>query len=156
MTFRSDDGETSRLLHLGRKLDIGTTSRHIGGYGHGTLLSGLSHNVGLLLMELRVEYLMRNLTELEHLGEKFGNFHRRSSDKHWATGVDHILHLLDDCRVLLLLGAVDTVIHIVADNGTVGGDLDHIEFIDIVELAGLGHGGTGHTGKLPVHDALPI
>ena len=64
MALGTDDSQTACGLHLGRQLDIGTTTGHVGGNGDGSKpigrLSGQCHNVGLLMVELGVQHLMRN------------------------------------------------------------------------------------------------
>ena len=52
--------------------------------------------------------------------------------------------------VLGLLGAVDEVGLVDAAHRLVGRDRDHAELVDLVELAGLGHGRAGHAGELLV------
>ena len=66
MALGADDGQTAGLLNLGGELDVGASARHIGGDGDSALLAGLSHDVSLLLVELRIQHLMRNLAQLEH------------------------------------------------------------------------------------------
>ena len=36
MALGADDGQSTGSLHLCREFDVGTTARHVGGYGHGT------------------------------------------------------------------------------------------------------------------------
>ena len=70
MTLRTDDGQTACRLHLRRKLDIGTTTSHVGGDGYSTLtvdaLSGIGHDIGLLLVQLGVQHLMGDMTQVQH------------------------------------------------------------------------------------------
>ena len=88
MAFGTYDGETSCSLDLRCKLDVGTASCHVGGYGHRTektllgvfltvlvcylyrshgAASSLGYDVRLFLMELRIKHLMRYLAHAEHL-----------------------------------------------------------------------------------------
>ena len=69
MTLGTDDGQTTSLLHFGAQLDIGTTTGHVGGNGHGTALTSLSHDVGLLLVQFGIQHLVRNLIDGQHLGK---------------------------------------------------------------------------------------
>ena len=123
MTLSTDDGQTACCLHFGRQLDVGTTTRHVGGDGHRTqqpllladgngggilfllapgiflvddflvfhgrslvaegpsvacrphpahgALAGFCHDVGLLLVQLGVEHIMRNAAQVEHTAEQF-------------------------------------------------------------------------------------
>ena len=55
-------------------------------------------------------------------------------------GVD----LVDDRAVLVLGGLVDLVVVVDAVDRAVGRDGEDLEFIDLHELVGLGHGRAGH------------
>ena len=156
MTLCTDDGETSSLFHLGRELDVGTTTCHVGGDSHNALLSGLCHDVGLLLVELGIEHLMRNVPQIKHLRQHLTDFHRCGTYKHWTTSVNHLLDLGDDSLVLGTVGLIDAVVHVIANHRFVGRDLHHVEFVDIVKLACFGDGGTSHTGELVVHAEIVL
>ena len=156
MTFRTDDGKTSRRFHFGRELDVGTTTCHVGGDGHDALLSCLSHDVGLLLVEFGVEHLVRDMAQVEHLGEHLTDFHRCGTHQHRTTGFNHLLNLGDDCLVLGAVGLIDAVVHVVADHRLVGRDLHHVQLVDIVELTSLGDGSTCHTGEFVVHTEVVL
>ena len=75
MTLGTDNSKTSGSLYLGRKLDVGTTARHIGGDCDHSLLTCMSNNLSLLLMELGIEHIMGYMTHSEHSAQKFGYFH---------------------------------------------------------------------------------
>jgi hypothetical protein len=49
---------------------------------------------------------------------------------------------------LLLDGAVDLVVLVLAGDRDVGRDLDHLELVDLEELVGFGRGRSGHAGEL--------
>ena len=70
MTLCTNDGQTTGSLHLVGEFDIGTTASHIGGDGDGTqsvgALSGVGHDISLLLVELGVEHLVWDMSEVEH------------------------------------------------------------------------------------------
>src|SRR6266480_1420302 len=57
-----------------------------------------------------------------------------------------ILDLVRHCLELRVLGLVDQVGVIIPDHRLVGGNHDHLQLVDLVELLGLGDGGTGHAG----------
>ncbi len=75
MTFSAYDGETAGIFDLLGQLDVGTTARHIGGDCDHSLLTGMSNNLSLLLMELGIEHIMGYMTHSEHSAQKFGYFH---------------------------------------------------------------------------------
>ena len=96
MTFCTDNGKSACSFHFRRKLDVGTTSRHVRRYCHGSkqtflsmcgavrvgyshsarcALTGFRNDVGFLLVQLRVKHIVRNVAHLEHLAQQLGDFH---------------------------------------------------------------------------------
>ena len=69
MSLSADDSETACCFHLGRELDIGTTTGHIGGNGYRTGLTRLGDDVCLLLEELCIEHIVRDMSQVEHPAE---------------------------------------------------------------------------------------
>ena len=63
MTRRSDDSQATGSLHLGRELNIGTTTGHVGGNGHSTQqpLLVVQQTVGRLTGEFRVGTLLTGI-----------------------------------------------------------------------------------------------
>ena len=112
------------------------------------------------MVQLGVQHLVGNAfalarlgvnIEVEHAGEQLRDFHRRCTYQRGASRLAHLHHFLDDGPILLALSLVDAVVHIIADDGAVGGNLHHVELIDVPELACLGRGSTRHTGQFVVH-----
>ena len=62
-----------------------------------------------------------------------------------------LLDLLDHGVELLALRAVDHVGEFVADQRAIGGDHDHFQVVNLLELRRLGLRRTGHAGQLLVH-----
>ena len=60
-------------------------------------------------------------------------------------------HIVDDGVELFTPGLEDGVVVILADTGTVGGNGDNIQLVDLVELSRFRFSSTGHTGKFCVH-----
>jgi hypothetical protein len=58
MTLSTDDGESACCLNFIRQLDVGSSTGHIGCYGHGSRLTGMFYNLRLARMLLGVEHLM--------------------------------------------------------------------------------------------------
>ena len=169
MALGTDDGKTACLLDFRRKLDVRTTTSHVGGNGDGTQsvgrLTSQCHDVCLLLVELGIQHLVGNTLALarlgvdihiEHTAEQFRNLNRCSTYQRRATSLAQAHHLVDDGTVLFTGCLIDTVVHIVADNRTVGRNLHHVELIDIPELASLGRSRTGHTSQLVVHTEIVL
>ena len=67
MSLRTDDCQSSSVFHFLRKLDVGTTASHVGSDGDSLAETSLGHDVGLVLMKLCVEYIVRNMSHREHL-----------------------------------------------------------------------------------------
>ena len=167
MTLGAYDGQSTGSLHLGRQLDIGTTTSHVGSdshitqhtllwfsvHHHGALLclTGQSNDVGLQLVFLGVEHLVGDVAHVEHLAQQLRDLDRRRTDEAGTARNTHLLDLLDDGSILLAGRLIDAVVHILADDGAVGGDLDDVELVDIPELTSLGNGSTCHTRQLVVH-----
>ena len=155
VTLGADDGQTASLAHLGGEFDIRTTTSHVGGDGHhaqpvdGT--TGLCHNLGLLLVQLGVEHVVRDVAQAQHAAQQLADFDRGGTHQHGAAALAHEFNLVDDGGKLLLLRLVHAVGVVDARHGLVGGDGHHVEFVDVPELARLGLGGTGHTGEFVVH-----
>ena len=66
------------------------------------------------------------------------------------------LDLLNDRPVLGVFGLVHHVVVVLAGQGTVGGNLNDIQFIDGAELLLLRQGRTGHTGELGVQAEIVL
>jgi hypothetical protein len=62
-----------------------------------------------------------------------------------------LLDLLGRVAELLVLGAVDHVLVLLADHGPVGGNHRHIEVVDLLEFGRFGFRRAGHAGQLLVH-----
>ena len=54
-TFSADDMQAAGIRDAGAELNVGATTRHVGGDGHGSSLTGPGHNLGFLLVVLRIE-----------------------------------------------------------------------------------------------------
>ena len=61
--FRTNDSQTPGFLNLGRELDVGTTTGHVRCDGNSSFLTGLSYNLGLLLMQFGIEYIVLDATQ---------------------------------------------------------------------------------------------
>src|SRR5690606_40653379 len=69
VTLRTDDGQTSCLDNLFGKLDVGTTTGHVGSDGHLTRTTSLRNNLCLFLVKLSIQYVMFNARSEEHTSE---------------------------------------------------------------------------------------
>ena len=60
MALGTDDLQSSCRPRVVIQLDICTTAGHIRGNGHGAVLTGKSHDLGLALMEFCVQHFVRD------------------------------------------------------------------------------------------------
>ena len=93
---------------------------------------------------------VRDAALLEQRGEVLGLLDRDGADQDRLALRVALGDVLDDGVVLRLLGAVDEVGLVLAEHRHVGRDRDDAELVDLVELAGLGHGRAGHARELLV------
>ena len=66
MTFRTDDLQSARFPGRVVQLDIRTTAGHIGRDGHSAVDTGLSDDLGLQLMEFRIQHVVLDSFFLQH------------------------------------------------------------------------------------------
>ena len=66
MTFCTDDLQTSGCSGHLVQLDICTTAGHVGGNGHIPGFTGMGYDLRLFLVELGVQYLMRDSLSFQH------------------------------------------------------------------------------------------
>ena len=156
MALRTDDSETSGFLHLRRQLDIGTTTRHVGCYRHNARSARFGNDLRLLLVQLGVEDIMLDLTDIEHLAQQLGYLDGSSTDEHRTALVHHIHDLVDHGIVFLALGAINTVVHVNSGDGFVGRDDHYVQFVNIPELTCFGLCRTGHTCEFMVHTEIVL
>ena len=154
VAFGADDGQTALLLHAGSQLDIGTTTGHVGGNRDGSRLTGFGNDVSLLLVQLGIQYVVLDMTAGQNRGKQLGCLHIGRANQNRTSLFVQFQNLVHHCRILFTLGLINQILRIDSCNRTVGWNHNHIQFIDVPELAGLGFGGTRHTGQLLVHSEI--
>jgi hypothetical protein len=130
--------------------DVGAATGHVGGHGDRALVTGHRDDRRLTLVLLGVQHLVRDAPAAQQRGQVLALLHAHRAHQHRLAGLVPGGDVVGDGRVLRLLGAVDEVGVVVAADRLVGRDRDHAEVVGLVELAGLGHRGAGHTGELLV------
>ncbi len=110
----------------------------------------------LALVVLRVQHLVRYAAPLEQLGQDLGLLHAHRADQHGLALAVPLGDVLDAGVELGLLRLVHHVGHVFADHRPVGRDRHHTELVDLVELVGLGDGGTGHAAELVVEPEVVL
>ena len=112
--------------------------------------AGLRDDRRFLLVIAGVEHVVRNALGLQHGGEHFRFLDRGGAHEHGLAALAGLVDDVDDGGIFLAGGTIDLVILVLACHRHVGGDLDHVEPVDVHELFGFGGGGAGHAGELVV------
>ena len=136
--------------------DIGTAAGHIGGNGDGTEFTGLGDDFGFFFVEFGIKHGMRNAVAVKQCGQFLTLFDGDRADKHRLSLFMALLDLLDDGFIFAAHGAVDHIVHIVADHGFIGGDLHDVKAVDLAEFLFFGESRTGHTGELFVQAEIVL
>ena len=121
----------------GRLLEIGAALLFLG-LG---LLGELAQHFGGLEQRLRLGQQVREL---------LGLLDRGGADQRRLAAAVGVGDRLDQRERLLVARAEHLVVLVLAGDGHVGGDLDHLEPVDRAELLRLGHRGAGHARELAV------
>ena len=177
VTFCTDNSQTTCGLHFIGELNIRTTTSHVRCNGYSTehalffvliavsvfnhylaqvTLTSLGYDISLLLVQLSIQYLVRNATELEHTAQEFAHIDVGRTYQYGATCETHLLNLFDDSLILFALGLIDAVVHIDTCNGAVGRNFYNIEFVDVPELTSLCNSRTRHTSQLMIHTEVVL
>ena len=147
---------TQRVLKVAAELDVRTAAGHVGRDRDRALFASLGDDVGLALVLLGVEHLVLNAALVEQLGQAFGVLDRRRADKNRLADLVDRFDLVADRRPLFGLGAIHGVGRVVARDRQVRRNLDHVEAVDLVELAGLGDRRSGHARELVVQQEVVL
>ena len=138
------------------QLDVGTPARHVGGDGDLVRPAGLRHDLGLAIMLLGVEHVVRQPGLLQQVGHQLGVLDGGGADQHRLATFVAVADVGQDGVVLFLGGPVDQILHVVAHHGPVRGHHHGLQVVDFLELVGLGVGRTGHAGQLLVHPEVVL
>ena len=130
--------------------DVGAAAGHVGRDRHAALAPGLGHDLGLALVILGVQDLVRDAEPAQVFGQLFRLLDRRRAHQDRPARLVDLLDLVEDGADLLALGPEDHVGEVVPGQGPVGRDRDHVQAVDLVELGRLGHGRAGHARQLLV------
>ena len=71
-----------QVFRVAAQHDVRTTSGHVGGDGHGPQLTGLGHDLGLLLMVLGVQHRVGHVFPLQHPGNQFAFLNGNGTHQH--------------------------------------------------------------------------
>ena len=109
-----------------------------------------------MLVQLRIQHLVRNTSEIQHTTQEFGYLDAGRTNKNRPTLLYQTNNLVNYGIVFLTLGAVNTVIEVDTCHRLIGRNNDYVEFIYVPELTCFRLGRTGHTGQLVVHTEVVL
>lgn len=156
MAFRADDVQPPRFADTGTKLDVRASSRHVGGDGDRTGISGVRDDFRLALVLLCVQHIVRNPFPLQHTADGFRDFNARGADKNGTVLRPHLLNFFDNGVVLFPLSFVDDIVHVITNHRLIRGDHDNIQLVDIEELSRFGLRCTRHARQLVVQPEVVL
>ena len=146
----ADDVEAAELEHALAELDVDAAAGHVRRDRDGAELAGVHDDLGLALVLLRVQDVVRDAAPLEHLREELRGLDVDRPDEHrLALGVP-LGDVVESSLELRLLRAEDQVVLVRARDLDVGRDLDDVQVVDLGELLLLRLGRAGHAGELLV------
>ena len=102
--------------------------------------AGLGDDVGLALVLLGIENVVRNVPTVEEVGDGVGFLDTGRAHEDRLATFHAVADIIDDGVVFLLLRQIDEIGAIVPDHGLVGGNDQHFQAVDLAELEGLGVG----------------
>ena len=101
-------------------------------------------------MMLGVQDAVGDALPFQQLAEDFALFNGDRTNQHGLTLFVALFHLPDDGAELARFGLVHYVGVVDTDDGTVGGNLHHVQIVNGAEFLFLRQGGAGHAGELAV------
>ncbi|MBA7601035.1 hypothetical protein ES703_08100 [subsurface metagenome] len=148
MALSADDMETALFSDPLAEHDIHATPCHVGGYCYRPGLACLGNNGCLFFMVLGVQHLVGNAFLCQQIAEVLRFLDGDGANEHRAALGVQRLDLLSHVAKLCLLILVNLIGIVGANHGLVGGDDQHLKFIYLVKLLGLGDCGARHPGEL--------
>ena len=142
------------ILGITAEFDIGTATRHIGGDGDRTQLTCLRDDERFALMRFGVEHFVRDAFLGQQFGDLLGFFNGDGAHQHRLLPLVAFADLCDHRRQLGAFGLVHHVGQIFAHHRLVGGDLHHVQPVDLLEFGLFRLGRTGHTGQFLVQTEI--
>ena len=131
--------------------DVRAAPGHVRGDRHRAVVTGLRNDLRLAGVVFRVQHDVLDAAHAQHFGEHFADLDGNRADQNRLTRLVAALDLLDHLTELALLGAVDQIVHVLADHRAVGRNLHHVELVNALEFFLLRLGRAGHAGELAVH-----
>ena len=136
--------------------DIGTATGHIGGDGDHAGAPRLGHDVGLALVLLGIEHLVRQLGLLQQVGNDFGVFDRGGAYQHGLAAFVAFADVVQRGLVFFRRGFVHAIELVFSLAGAVGWNDHGFQRVDFLKLVGFGVGRAGHAGEFFVQAEIVL
>src|SRR5260370_26317940 len=107
--------------------DIGTTTSHVGSNGYSTATPRLGYNLRLTLVIFRIEDIVRNTLQIEHMRENLRDLNGGGTHQHWLTFLIKLFDLLDNGPELRLLTTVNHIWQVLTNHRLVGLNCNYIQ-----------------------------
>ena len=138
-------------VRIAAEQNVGSAAGHVGRDRDRAFAPGLRDDEGFTLVILGVEDFVRDTHALQDARQLFRLLDRYGADQHRLAPLVQLLDVLGGVAPLLVLGPVDDVGELFPLHRPVGGNRDHFELVDLLELGGFGLRGARHAGELLVH-----
>ncbi len=146
----AEDVQAAELAHAVAELDVDAAAGHVRRDRDGADLAGVLDDLGLALVLLGVQHVVRDAAPLEQARQVLGDLDRDRADEHRLALLVALGDVVDDRLELLVARLVDEVVLVHAHHRLVRRDRHDAELVDLVELVRLGQRGAGHAGELLV------
>ena len=143
-------------FEVAAKLDVGAAPGHVGGDGDGALPARLGDDVGLHLVEARIQDVVLDPFLLEEFGQQLALLDRYRADQHRLAEVGLLLDRLGDRAELVERVLVELVLLVDPQHRHVGRDRDDVHLVDVEEFRGFGRRRAGHAGELGIHAEIVL
>ena len=97
------------MLGIASKNNIRPSTGHVGGNCDCIVTPRLSDNLGLTLMKLGIEKIMRDAESLQFPAQYFRRLNRNRADQNRPAGIVDIADFFDDCIPFFVLGPIDAI-----------------------------------------------
>jgi len=129
------------------QLDVGSATGHVGGNCNGTGTTGLTHNIGFLFMEFRVQHVVWHFTFFEHFAEIFRFFNADCTHQDRLTTFVTIFDQIQNGVIFFRGSPVNFVVFIHTGHGHMGRHLNHFQAINGTQFFRFGGRRTGHAAE---------
>ena len=138
------------LFQVAAEHNVGAAPGHVGGDGDGAGAAGLGDDLRLAFVVLGVQHRVPHVFLAEQARQILGNLNGHGAHQHRLRARLPLFDVGDDGAEFFRGGAVNQVGQIIAHHFHVRRHHRHLKAVNLLKLGGLGVGGAGHAGQLPV------